>query len=357
MAEEDRPTETTSLFPAYVHLQPPQALPSDTNTASDTPQWLQSTSFTTDLSVVNDAVSKYNIPNFEEQEVTEEDTVEEINTSIRRPHYDMVPSSPSDANASSSGEENRKKRKKKKRRRMGEASGSYASYNSYAATISSSSRKRGVKKWAAASTNSNEKDYYFDSRGDRDNLALGCIYRMDGVGRLEGDSNIDALDTKLRSDGRYWSTKYAAIERHKNLKRVRVLVSRKPVKSSVNVYIPLLDENPNEKIVEEESWEDEVFRKTKDFNKMTRERPLDESVWLAFAEFQDKVASMQPHKGVRLQTFEKKISILEKATEFNPGSEDLLLSIMNAYQRRDSTEVLIRRWEKILTSNSGSYKL
>ncbi|KAL6583693.1 hypothetical protein OROMI_002982 [Orobanche minor] len=377
MAEEDRPTETTSLFPAYVHLQPPQVLPSDTNTASDPPQWLQSTSFTTDLSVVNDAVSKYNIPNFEEQEEDEEDAVKEINTNIRRPQYDMVPSSPSDANASSSGEENRKKRKKKKRRRK-EASGSYASYNSYAATLSSSSRKPDVKKWAAASTNSNEKDYYFDSRGDRDNLAFGCIYRMDvaryklfnskkisghncfrlnkGVGRLEGDSDIDALDAKLRSGGRYWSAKYAAIERHKNLKRVRVLVPSKPVKSSVDDYIPLLDENSNEKIVEE-SWEDEVFRKTKDFNKMTRERPLDESIWLAFAEFQDKVSSMQPHKGVRLQTLEKKISILEKATEINPDSEDLLLSLMNAYQRRDSTEVLIRRWEKILTSNSGSYKL
>lgn len=182
------------------------------------------------------------------------------------------------------------------------------------------------------------------------------------VGRLEGDSDIDALDMKLRSGGRYWSAKYAAIERHKNLKRMRVLATGNPVMSSIADYIPLVDEGsdsgpiPNVKVVEE-SWEDEVLRKTKEFNKMTREHPKDESIWLAFAEFQDKVLSMQPHKGARLQTLEKKISILEKAIELNPDSEDLLLSLMKAYQSRDSTDVLIRRWERILTSNSGSCKL
>lgn len=183
------------------------------------------------------------------------------------------------------------------------------------------------------------------------------------VGRLEGDGDVDALDTKLRSGGRYWSAKYAAIERHKDIKRVRVLAPRNHVKSSVADYIPLVDEGGSDSgqisrvEVVEESWEDEVLRKTKEFNKMTREHPQDEGLWLAFAEFQDKVASKQPHKGARLQTLEKKISILEKATELNPDSEDLLLSLMKAYQRRDSSDVLIKRWEKILTSNSGSCTL
>lgn len=90
---------------------------------------------------------------------------------------------------------------------------------------------------------------------------------------------------------------------------------------------------------------------------MTRERPHDAQIWLAFAQFQDKVARMQPQKGARLQTLEKKISILEKATELNPDSEDLLLSLMNAYQSRDSIDDLISRWEKILLQNSGSYTL
>ncbi|KAK6123611.1 hypothetical protein DH2020_042643 [Rehmannia glutinosa] len=354
MAEEDQPPETTSLFPVFVHHQPPQALPSDPNNRAAAPEWLHSTSFNTDLSVITTPS-----PN------TTSQTLKKKKMKIKWKSLMLTNG-----------------RRNTRCRRNEESGGSRPSYN-YAATLSSSSRKPGTQKWASSST-SNEKDYYFDSRGDRDNLAFGCIYRMDvarykiynskkisdhnyfrwskGVGHLEGDSDIDALDTRLRSGGRYWSAKYAAIERHKNLKRVRVLAPSKPLSSLVSDYIPLIDEGSasgpvsSEKVVEE-SWEDEVLRKTKEFNKMTRERPQDESIWLAFAEFQDKVASMQPHKGARLQILEKKISILEKATEINPDSEDLLLSLMNAYQTRDSTDVLIRRWVKILTSNSGSYKL
>lgn len=58
-----------------------------------------------------------------------------------------------------------------------------------------------------------------------------------------------------------------------------------------------------------------------------------------------------------MQTLEKKISILEKAVELNPENEELLLSLLNAYQKRDSGDVLIERWVKILMHHSGSYKL
>ncbi|KAK9118131.1 hypothetical protein Scep_016224 [Stephania cephalantha] len=107
----------------------------------------------------------------------------------------------------------------------------------------------------------------------------------------------------------------------------------------------------------EESWEDEMLRKTRDFNRMTRECPHDEKVWIEFAEFQDKVARNQPQKSARMQTLEKKISILEKAVEVNPDNEELLLGLMKAYQRRDSGEVLIAKWEKVLVGRSGSYRL
>jgi hypothetical protein len=42
----------------------------------------------------------------------------------------------------------------------------------------------------------------------------------------------------------------------------------------------------------EESWEDEMLRRTREFNKMSRERPHDEKVWLAFAQFQVSLISM-----------------------------------------------------------------
>lgn len=192
-------------------------------------------------------------------------------------------------------------------------------------------------------------------------------YRRNDKKFFERDSDIDELDNKLRSGGRYWSATYAAIEHHKNLKRLRILTPLKPMMNIPADFVSLSDDVKSDEgirgdaisgnAVVEESVEDEVFRKTKEFNKMTRERPHDAQIWLAFAQFQDKVASMQPQKGARLQTLEKKISILEKATELNPDSEDLLLSLMNAYQSRDSIDDLITRWEKILIQNSGSCTL
>ncbi|KAJ6340463.1 hypothetical protein OIU77_008259 [Salix suchowensis] len=224
------------------------------------------------------------------------------------------------------------------------------------------------------------KDYYFDTHGDRDNLVYGTPYRMDvprykpynskkldfqglyllnkrGRG-FDRDGDIDALDTQLKSGGRYWSSKYAAVERHKNLKRLRVLARKKPriwICLMMVVIIPGSD--LKDCLVVEESWEDEVLRKTREFNKLTREHPHDEKIWLDFAEFQDKVSSMQPQKGARLQMLEKKISVLEKATELNPDNEELLLCLMKAYQSRDSSDMLIGRWEKVLMHHSGNHKL
>ncbi|XP_052181482.1 uncharacterized protein LOC127794446 isoform X2 [Diospyros lotus] len=184
---------------------------------------------------------------------------------------------------------------------------------------------------------------------------------------FDGDSDIDALDGKLKASGRYWSAKHSALERHKNFKRIRIIAPKKSLASLPGDFIPLLDDQHSGEqfdggslsraSVIEESWEDEVLRKTKEFNKMSREHPHNEKVWLAFAEFQDKVASMQPQKGARLQTIEKKISILEKAAELNPDNEELLLCLLNAYQSRDSTDVLVGRWQKILVQHSGSCNL
>ena len=160
--------------------------------------------------------------------------------------------------------------------------------------------------------------------------------------------------TKMSCKSRYWSAKYMALESKKTLKRFRIIVPQKFPEIESDDFVALPDVEAS---VVEESWEDEVLRKTREFNKMTRERPQDEKVWLEFAEFQDKVAAKQSQKGARLQTLEKKISILEKAAELNPDNEELLFCLLKAYQSRDSTDVLIGRWEKILMQNSGSYKL
>jgi len=187
---------------------------------------------------------------------------------------------------------------------------------------------------------------------------------------LERDGDVDALDAKMKCAGRYWSGKYMALERHKSFKRIHLVAPKLSPVTMQDEFIPLSesDTGASRGAVDsdsvsktsaslEESWEDEMLNKTREFNKLTREHPHDEKVWLAFAEFQDKVAGMQRQKGARLQTLAKKISILEKAVELNPDNEEILLCLLKAYQMRDSSDVLIARWEKILLQHSGSYKL
>lgn len=197
--------------------------------------------------------------------------------------------------------------------------------------------------------------------------AQSLYWRDQRSSLLERDGDVDELDARLKTSGRYWSAKNMALERHKNFKRIRLVAPKTSAGLLQDDFIPLSDVGTSQRAVEsesvtmalalEESWEDEVLRKTRDFNKLTRERPHDENVWLAFAEFQDKVAAMQRQKGARLQTLEKKISILEKAIDLNPDNEELLLCLLKAYQMRDSSDVLIGRWEKILLQHSESYKL
>ncbi|KAJ8554076.1 hypothetical protein K7X08_024754 [Anisodus acutangulus] len=371
--------ENSSLFPVFPPCQI-SSTPNPTTSYDAVPEWLRSSSFTTDISVINEAVStnyeKIQLENLEEDDEEIED-VEKENKKGEGTRYELLHSSASDDDERDSSS---KKKKRKTKRRKRELSSDDRTQYDYALN---SARKRDVRNWASSTAATNVKDYYFDSRGDRDNLAFGSIYRMD-VARyklhnlrktselnyyrrndkrtFERDSDIDALDNKVRSGGRYWSATYAAIEHHKNLKRQKFLTPLKPMMNIPADFVSLSDEGIRGdaiagNAVVEESWEDEVLRKTKEFNRMTRERPHDVQIWLAFAQFQDTVASMQPQKGARLQTLEKKISILEKATELNPDSEDLLLSLMSAYQSRDSIDDLISRWEKILIQNSGSCTL
>ncbi|XVF53734.1 hypothetical protein PTKIN_Ptkin05aG0122600 [Pterospermum kingtungense] len=342
-----------SLFPLF-----PAAGATATSTTSSVPQWLCNPSFTTDLSLVNDAVSSlpHSLNVVEEDEEDEEEAKQEEKN---QRSYELLEVEEEE----NSDERKKKERKNKKRKKSKEIGDSKSQYL-------------------------HSKDYYFDSHPDPDNFAYGSLYRMDvpryklynleqlsryisqglypwskRVSRFDKDDDIDALDNKLKSAGRYWSPNYAALEHHQSLKRLRRFAPKNSSHFVPADFIPLSDTQvadessiSNNPLIEE-SWEDEVLHKTREFNKLTREHPHDEKAWLDFAEFQDKVACMQRRKGVRSQTLEKKISILEKATELNPDNEQLLLLLMKAYQKRDNTDVLIGRWENVLMQHSGSYIL
>nr|XP_010917280.1 protein NRDE2 homolog isoform X1 [Elaeis guineensis] len=374
--EEARPNSPTpSLFPVFPLSSNPSLPPPSSSTA---PQWLSNPSFTFDVSSLTGSGGAAAVASFRQDSDSEDEAAAEAAPSERLPTYDLVASSPS---ASSSEEHRRSKRKegrrkKKRRRREGEGWDDGAS------------RKSGVRAWVGSDTKP-AKDYYFDLRGDRDNLAFGSLYRMDvaryklqnrtefsGINEqlfycwkpsnscVDVDGDLDVLDSKVRAGGRYYSVKYIALERNKGFKHVKIV--EKTPSMIPGEFIPLaeLHSSPeNGKNVSitkgevEESWEDELIQRTRELNKMSREFPHDEKVWLAFAEFQDKIASTQPQKAARLQTLEKKIGILEKAVELNPDNEELLLCLLKSYQGRDSTDALIGKWEKILMQHSDSCKL
>ncbi|KAF3660543.1 hypothetical protein FXO38_12125 [Capsicum annuum] len=118
--------------------------------------------------------------------------------------------------SSNDDEDKKKKKKRKKRRKRKKLSDELPRYG-YA--LAPTSRKPDVRTWAHSAAISN-KEYYFDSHDDRDNLSFGSIYRID-VARyklrnlrktselnyyrwddkktFKGDIDIDVLDNKLRS--------------------------------------------------------------------------------------------------------------------------------------------------------------
>lgn len=376
----DSPQLQSSLFPLLPLANPHPPLRQNPN-PNAAPQWLCNASFAADPSLISASAAVAQPLDEDEPDGGSSDG----HAKPKRAHsYEMLDSSSEDDGQGRRNKEKRKRRKRR-RRRSGEDS-------EMTTDRGLGSRKASFRSWAGLGSQPKpSKEYYFDSTGDRDNLAFGCLYRMDvaryklhnsrkhllldskmywqgnGASVLDRDADMDALDGKLKDGGRYWSTKYTAVERHQNLKRVRFLAPKMtPVITPPEDFIPLLDlgtsegngrKSSREITVVEESWEDEVLCKTREFNRMSRERPQDEKVWLSFAEFQDKVSSMQRLKGARLQTLEKKISILEKATELNPDNEELWLGLLKAYQNRDSSDILLNRWEKVLMQHSGSCKL
>ncbi|XP_050218221.1 uncharacterized protein LOC126668990 isoform X2 [Mercurialis annua] len=362
--EKDEPnTSSSSMFNLF------GVSTADTIQQTSAPNWLCNTSFTTNLSVIKDAVSALRKDHQTLTESDQEEEEEEPHNSNVKPStsYQLIEEEEEETKASDSdsGSGSKKSSKTRVKRRR--------------------NKKKSSNDDVRVTHSKHTKDYYFDSHGDADNLVYGSLYRMNvpryrpfnpakllsahGIylsnkkksSIFDRDGDIDGLDVKLKSNGRYWSAKNGALEFHKNFKRLRFHAPRHPVVVDSDDFIPFSDTEVVSKEAAssfvEESWEDELMRKTREFNVLTRERPYDEKLWLDFAEFQDKVASMQPQKGVRLQLLEKKVSILEKAVELNLDNEELLLALLKAYQNRDSTDVLIGRWEKVLLTHYGSAKL
>lgn len=143
--------------------------------------------------------------------------------------------------------------------------------------------------------------YKLQSNSEPSGLNFKFFYRTRPSLHLGEDSDLDGLDSKARSGGRYFSMKYTSLERNKGFKHLKV--SQKDIPFVVpDEFIPLepsslheSDGGSSEEV--EESWEDEVIKKTREFNRRSREFPHDEKVWLSFAEFQVSFQNFLPLAG------------------------------------------------------------
>ncbi|XP_066322738.1 uncharacterized protein [Miscanthus floridulus] len=280
------PTVSSSLFPLF----PLSASTSSAPTAES--QWLSNPSFSFDASSLNiPATTSSSLPPPLSPSSDEDTPLQPAPAK-----YELVPSSPS------SDEERGSRRKESGRRKRSREKGRYDG--------AAASRKAGVRAWAGSETKP-AKDYYVDAKGDHDNLAFGSLYRMDvahyrsqnmlealglnrlrfGSSHIDFDSDLDGMDNKVRAGGRYYSAKNAVFERNKGFKHLKIFKGNTSVMLAED-FVPFDTQSLPVKstAVEqelEESWEDEILRRTREFNKMSRERPHDEKVWLAFAQFQD----------------------------------------------------------------------
>jgi flagellar biosynthesis GTPase FlhF len=190
--EAEKTSSSPSLFPLFAAAAASSSITQQqTNTPiNDTvpppppPAWLYNTSFTTDLSIVNDAVSSlhpshHSDSDLEEQEEDKDDRVSNQGKDrsyqlLQEPEEEKTREakySRSDSDYSDSGRERKKtkkrrhsKKKKRDRSRDEEDARDFGS------------RKSNVRVWAGSDTKTT-KDYYFDTHGDRDNLVYGTLYR------------------------------------------------------------------------------------------------------------------------------------------------------------------------------------
>ncbi|CAM6088353.1 unnamed protein product [Calypogeia fissa] len=250
-------------------------------------------------------------------------------------------------------------------------------------------RRPGTATSLADRSTAPKKEYYFDTRGDRESLIYGSLYRMDVARysrseingnnfdqgflvRFDGDGEV-AQDEKGKTGSRYWSLKFSSLQRKRKLPHLRIgnhkfekngtgSKSAAPLAHFVpldTTWRPIEGEGDLEEESKEEgeTWVDYVAHKTKELNRLSRERPHDESVWIRFANFQDELIQATGNRAAIQNLVAKKMAILEKAMDSHKDSEDLLIFYLETCRRHDDAATLLRKWERAVHSHSGSLRM
>lgn len=306
----------------------------------------------------------------------------------RRKRAASVPAEPaSRKKAKPGGKERRKKGHKERRRRRDELDVMIEAERAGGAAA----RVSQVRAWAAPSGSTGD-DFYVDTRGDPGNVAFGGLYRGDVAAYRRHDPTHIARKLlgkgggekgKSVADVRYFTAAAQRAQRGMGGRRWRRNAATQPESAGAAVaaagddYLPLEPEGAAGQQAErqlpgaraaaaaraesppEQTREEEILQRTREFNAAIRERPEDLQLWLDFAAFQDEAAAGGgARRGrERAAAAEKKISILERALTHHPGADALLLALLEAAAAVCDPDELQQRWQRALAVHGGSARL
>lgn len=122
-----------------------------------------------------------------------------------------------------------------------------------------------------------------------------------------------------------------------------------------------VDEEEYEESEEEgESFNDQIRQRTIEFNRRLDKESRNVQLWLDFIRFQDEAAAgLDPtsSKANKTSLNEVKLSIFEKALDYNPADQDLILAYLTCGAETWETLKLLREWDRMLKQNPDSIKL
>lgn len=194
-----------------------------------------------------------------------------------------------------------------------------------------------------------EDGFVVDRKGDRLNVDFEALYRLEVVPyrAQKLSSNYGQITNSRINLERYFSPKHVLQQRSKKSKKLHFSRSESHTSGPLDeLIIPLNIEEDDPFSME--SLEEEILRKTRDFNIRLRQTPHDLELWMSFASYQDEVFQLTKRRVSIVGLAEKKISILSQALQHHPRNEELLSLLMKLMAQVVTPLEAQEKFEKLL---------
>jgi hypothetical protein len=158
---------------------------------------------------------------------------------------------------------------------------------------------------------------YFRVEFTRDNTGFVLINRIDGT----------------TNPVRYhYGTRKELRARDKDLIRVAKASANHAELASQVDFIPVGDDDYRREEAPSESLSEYFSKKNEEYNQKTRNNTSSVKLWLEFINFQDEYLKLSQTKSIG-PILEKKLAIYQRALQYNPANEELLIGYGNCSER------------------------